>query len=41
MQDSWSQFFGASMWIFFPSISNETELPAWAAVLAISNAAMM
>src|SRR5580692_10887076 len=41
MQDSWSQFFGASMWIFFPSISKETELPAWAAVLAISNAAMM
>src|ERR1700730_3068828 len=41
MQDSWSQFFGASMWIFFPSISKETELRAWAAVLAIRNAAMM
>jgi hypothetical protein len=40
-QDSWPQFFGASMRILCPSISKETELPAWAAVLAISNAAMM
>jgi hypothetical protein len=41
MQDSSLQFFGASMWILRPSISKDTELPAWAAVLAIKNAAMM
>src|ERR1700690_3015922 len=27
MHDNWSQFFGASMWIFFPSISKQIELP--------------
>src|SRR5947208_4261969 len=40
-QDSSVQFFGASMRILCPSISKESELPAWAAVLAISNAATM
>src|SRR5258708_4818056 len=41
MQDSESQFFGASMRILCPSISKEIELPACAAVVAISNAAAM
>src|SRR6266849_11186090 len=38
-QDSLSQSFGASMRILCPPIWRATELPAWAAVLAISNAA--
>src|SRR5258708_2959301 len=41
MQDSESQFFGASMRILCPSISKEIELPACAAVVAINNAAAM
>src|SRR5689334_2703509 len=39
-QSSDEQFFGASMWIFCPSITNEMPLPAWAAVLAINSAAV-
>jgi hypothetical protein len=39
MHDSESQFLGTSMWTRFPLISKEIELPAWAAVVAISNAA--
>lgn len=39
MQDSELQFRGASTWILCPSIWNETPLPAWAAVEAISKAA--
>jgi hypothetical protein len=39
MQDSESQFFGASMWILCASISSETELPAWAAVVAVNSTA--
>ena len=39
MHDSESQFLGTSMWTRFPLISKEIELPAWAAVVAISSAA--
>jgi hypothetical protein len=39
MHDSALQFLGTSMWTRLPLISKETELPAWAAVVAISNAA--
>jgi hypothetical protein len=37
--DSESQFFGTSTRTPLPLISKAIELPAWAAVLAISNAA--
>jgi hypothetical protein len=39
MQDSESQFLGASMRILCPSIWKEIELPAWADVVANSSAA--
>jgi len=38
-QSSDEQFFGASMWIFCPSITKEMPLPAWAEVAAIKRAA--
>jgi hypothetical protein len=41
MQDSESQLRGASMWMRSPLIWKVTPLPVWAAVVAISSAAIV